>query len=85
MKNKPVDSGPLNKNFQQPPEENPIEEILKAMKEKAGKVMDATETLLELIKNLPKSGTFVDLPLFMVDPCITNPSQFSSCEPGQKF
>jgi len=68
-----VDSGPLNKNFQQPPEKDPIEEMLKAMKDKAEKVVDTFEVLMESIKNLGGGGTFVDLPLVMVSPCIGNP------------
>jgi len=77
-----VDSGPLNKNFRQPPENSPIDEMLKAMKEKAEKVADTLEVLMESIKNLGSGGTFVDIPLFMVNICITNP-YYPSCSSRQ--
>ncbi|MGB6776013.1 MAG: hypothetical protein WBD25_07640 [Terriglobales bacterium] len=73
MKNRPVDSGPLNKNFRQPPEVDPIEKMLEAMKKKAEQIADGAEVLIEAIKTLGQGGTFIDLPVFTVDICATNP------------
>lgn len=73
MKNRPIDSGPLNKNFKQPPEPDPIDEMLEAMKEKAEQIAEGAEATLEAIKAILGGGTFIDLPIIMPDVCITNP------------
>jgi len=84
MKHKPIDSGPLNKDFRQPPEKDPIQEMLEKMREKAEKIADGAEALMEAIKNLAGGGTSFDLlPLFMPSPCITNPYS-AGCKYGDR-
>jgi len=74
MKHKPFDSGPLNKDFHQPPESDPIEEMLQAMKEKAEKIGDGFEASWEAITTiLEGGGTLVDVGVIMPDVCVTNP------------
>jgi RHS repeat-associated protein len=77
MKNKLIDSGPLNKNFQQPPEPDPMEEILRKIEEKASQVGDITDVLLDAINKLGKGGTFVEVPIIIFNPCGGNPYQLS--------
>ena len=66
MKNKPVDSGSLVKKYLQPEERDPIEEMLKKMKERADKINDLFEILMENIKG----GTFITVPVMFGPSCL---------------
>jgi hypothetical protein len=68
MKNRLVDNGPLNKNFRQPPERNPMEELLEELKEKAERVNDLFDVTMEAIKSLGRGG-FVSVPV-MIGPVL---------------
>jgi hypothetical protein len=83
IKNRPIDSGPLNKTWRQPEEPNPIEDILEEMRKAAENVENAYEALTEALKILGQGNTFTSAPFFMVDPCLTHPSHFS-CEPAAR-
>jgi hypothetical protein len=71
MKNKPIDSGPLNKNFLQPPEADPIDEMLEAMKKKAEQMADGVEVIMNAIEKLAAGGggTTFDIPIVILSPC----------------
>jgi RHS repeat-associated protein len=74
MKNRLVDSGPLNKNFRQPPERNPMEKLLEELKEKADKINDLFDVTMEAIKALSRGGGSVSVPFVIGPPCLYSPN-----------
>jgi RHS repeat-associated protein len=75
MKHRLVNSGPPNRNFQQPPERNPMEEMLEELEDKADKVNELFDVLVESIKILSRGGGSVSVPVMTIGPpCLYSPN-----------
>jgi hypothetical protein len=81
MKNKPFNSGPIDKTFRQPLQDDPIQKMLEEMREKEDKIRDTTEVLLELIKEVSRGGTTFNIPLVSAPQCLTNGGAYG-CGPS---
>jgi hypothetical protein len=69
MKNEPVNSGPINKTYQQKTDPDPIEEMLEQMKKKAEQIGDGAEAVMAAIEEILKGGGSFDVPIVLISPC----------------
>ncbi len=74
MKHRPINSGPFNKNSKQPPEPDPVEEMLEAMKKKSEQIADGAQVVMDAITTiLSGGGTLVDIGIMSPDLCTADP------------